>query len=150
MGKRVNWTGWVDKKDRELHENLPSGLRSRFKSEVEEVLKSSSAVAFDYRKPLEEAEKLWKQSVKDDFDNLDAEYRKISDEIDEAYKVLHDKRQALSASNQKRQEELWGTLSKFEAYKVAHEEVKPKMEALVNLKQATLESIRAKYEAKIS
>jgi hypothetical protein len=149
MTKKVVWRGWPDKQDREMHEALPVGVRSRFKAEIEEALSSSNKVEFGFNSAIQEAEKLWRQSVRADFDALQAEHRKNTDEIDEAYKVLHEKRQALSELYQEKQNAILSTMYEFEPYKVARKEVAPKVEAVRAVKAQALANIRAKYQAKI-
>lgn len=149
MTKKVVWRGWPDKQDREMHEALPVGVRSRFKAEIEEALSSSNKVEFGFNSAIQEAEKLWRESVRADFDALQAEHRKSTDEIDEAYKVLHEKRQALSELYQEKQNAILSTMYEFEPYKVARKEVAPKVEAVRAVKAQALANIRAKYQAKI-
>jgi hypothetical protein len=149
MGKKIVWRGWPDKQDRDMHEALPVGVRSRFKAEVEEALSSYNKVEFGFNSTIQEAEKLWRVSVKADFDALQAEHWKASNEIDEAYKILHEKRQALSELYQEKQSAILATLYEFEPYKVARKEVAPKVEAVRAVKAQALATIRAKYQAKI-
>lgn len=150
MGKKIVWSMFPDKIDRELYEILPSGVKSRFKAEIEETLKTSNKLLQDYRKPLDEAINLWQDSVKDKFDTIESDYAKASKEIDEAYRALEEKRRALSDDYQSKKEEVWASLSSFETYNKVKKEIEPKVEALLSFKALTIKSIREKYEARVS